>query len=74
MIVVAAGSWCCLAVSGRERDLPQAGECFGQGECPGAVLGQAQEQLALAVGDPGGDVQQPVAQRLAGVPQFVSTR
>ena len=28
------------------------------------MLGQAQEHLALAVGDPGGDVQQPVAQRL----------
>jgi len=31
--------------SGRERDLPQAGERSGQRECPGPVLGQAQEDL-----------------------------
>ncbi len=63
VIVVAAGSrWCWP--SGRERDLPQARERFGEREGPRPVLGQAQEHLALAFGDPGGDVQQPVAQRL----------
>ena len=44
--------------------MPQAGERSGQGERAGPVLGQAQEHLALAAGDPGCDVQQPVAQRL----------
>ena len=52
--------WCWL--SGRERDRPQAGERFGQGERPGPVLGQAQEDLPLAAGDPGSHVQEPVAE------------
>ena len=61
--------WCWP--SGRERDEPQAGERFGQGKSPGTVFGQAQEDLALASGDAGGDVQQAVAQRLGfGAVQF----
>ena len=65
-LVGAWSSWCWPP--GRERDLPQSGEGFGQGqgqgEGPWPVLGQAQEDLALAAGDAGRDVQEPVAQCL----------
>ena len=46
-----------LVQSGREWDLPQAGERFGEGERPGPFLGQAQEHFSLAAADPGGGVQ-----------------
>ena len=54
--------WCWL--SGRERDLPQTCEGFGEGQRPGPVFGQPQEDFALAAGDSGCGVQQPVPQAL----------
>ena len=48
VLSVGSSRWWCWG-SGRERDLPQAGECFGEGQSPGPVLGQAQKHFALAV-------------------------
>jgi len=62
LLVGSSRRWCWL--SGRERDLPQAGDCFGEGQGPGPVLSQAREDFALSAGDAGGGVQQPIAQRL----------
>ena len=46
----------------------ESGERGGQLVSPGPVFGDAHEQAALAAGDAGGDVQQPVAQRLRLAP------
>ncbi len=71
LLVGGSRRWCWL--SGRERDLPQAGECFGEGQGPGPVLSQAQEDFALSAGDAGGGVQQPIPQRFGFGPLRLSS-
>ena len=61
VIGVGVRVWWCWP-SGWERDRPQADERFGKGQGPGPVLGRAQGDFALAAGDAGDHVQQPVAE------------
>ena len=48
----------------RLRKAGKPSERGGEFVPPGPVFGDAEPSLALASGDPGGDVQEPVAQRL----------
>src|SRR4029450_12705150 len=63
---VAGCGWSGGARSGAlwSRKCGEAGERAGQFYAPGPMFGDPDEQFALSAGDPGGDVEQPVAQRL----------